>query len=133
MNPLQKEIQSCLTRFEVSATGALTATFRFPETFIGFQGHFPQQPVLPGICKMQAALLLCARRKGAPVRLREVIRAKFMAPAFSGETLVFTGTETPGAADDFHFKVHVTRAGQPIARIDLRAHCVADEENGRSV
>ena len=38
--------------------GSLTARFVFPAEFTGFRGHFPEQPVLPAVCKIQAVVAM---------------------------------------------------------------------------
>lgn len=57
--------------------GGVCAEFVFPETFVGFQGHFPGQPVLPGVCLVQAALVAAEELAPSPLKLESVVSAKF--------------------------------------------------------
>ncbi len=59
MKTLEQEIPLCITKIDTiksSATSEQPATILaqcvFPETFIGFAGHFPENPVLPAIVQL---------------------------------------------------------------------------------
>lgn len=119
MNQLRTEIRSCMGSSVLTDRTCIAGTFRFPVDFIGFRGHFPGQPVVPGICKIQAILVLCELHKDAPVQLREVVTAKFFAPAEAGDELTFDVVESPAAGDRYLVKTHISRGGERIARIDL--------------
>jgi 3-hydroxyacyl-[acyl-carrier-protein] dehydratase len=58
-----------------------------PVDFAGFEGHFPGEPVLPGVCVVQAVLVACAERFGRNVQLRRLDSAKFTSPVRPGERL----------------------------------------------
>ncbi len=55
-----------------------TADISFPQTFTGFRGHFPDRPILPGVCQIGIALAMAERMSGKPQTLVEVIKAKFV-------------------------------------------------------
>jgi 3-hydroxyacyl-[acyl-carrier-protein] dehydratase len=59
--------------------GILHASFLFPRSFCGFEGHFPDKPVLPGTCTILAAIVLLEAGGGKPLDLKEVVTAKFLA------------------------------------------------------
>lgn len=59
-------------------TGTISAKFAFPAGFTGFAGHFPGEPILPGICQIQCLLVLLSRQLGKDVNLVSVKRAKFL-------------------------------------------------------
>ena len=61
------------------------AAFFFPESFAGFDGHFPDDPMLPGIAQILAAALT-VHPKGSS-RLRRIRRAKFVAIIRPGATM----------------------------------------------
>ncbi len=63
-----------------SAAGAATADIMFPETFVGFRGHFAGRPVLPGVCLVLAVLVLAESTEGKPLSLCEIVSAKFFSP-----------------------------------------------------
>ena len=45
-----------------------------------FQGHFPGQPVLPGVCMVQIAIRIASAMRGEALRMREARSVKFLAP-----------------------------------------------------
>lgn len=79
-----------------SGNGSLEARFLFPSSFTGFQGHFPGAPVLPGVCAVQAVLVMLEAARHAPVRLRRISRGKFLAAVLPGEELLFVCREERG-------------------------------------
>ncbi len=83
---LRNEIQDCLQAFEATDDG-ITASFVFPPEFTGFDGHFPGNPILPGICTIQSAALMLDRAKCCRTRIRTIRFAKFFSVVQPGETL----------------------------------------------
>jgi 3-hydroxyacyl-[acyl-carrier-protein] dehydratase len=75
------------------APGGYAAEFVFPPDFIGFAGHFPGNPVLPGIAQIMAVLHAC----GPGLRLRAVKNCKFLRPVVPGERLSVTVERRAGA------------------------------------
>lgn len=65
----------------------LFAIYGFSEDFAGFDGHFPQQKVLPGACQIQCVVTALERHYGRRARLRTVSYAKFMSQIIPGETV----------------------------------------------
>lgn len=101
--------------------GELTATFSFPADFIGFQGHFPDNPVLPGICMIQAFLVMYAAHTGQEARLDTVLTAKFTGVISVDQTCFFTLTESPGKVPGtLRLTGAIKRAGEQVASVKLR-------------
>lgn len=48
-------------------------------------GHFPGQPVVPGVLLLDGVLNAAAAWLGAPVTVKSLPQAKFIAPLFPGE------------------------------------------------
>lgn len=65
-------------KLSVETDGA-TAEFVFPETFMGFQGHFPGNPIVPGVCLVQCALVMAGEIGGRVLQVRLIKSAKFLA------------------------------------------------------
>ena len=53
-------------------------TFSVPGTFSGYRGHFPGNPILPGIVQLSFIRRLAERRLGRPLRLAGVRRIKYL-------------------------------------------------------
>ena len=70
--------------------GEVTAAFCFSPEFRGFQGHFPGNPVLPGIVQILMAEVTAGRENSRV--LAEVARCKFLRPVLPGERVHVTAT-----------------------------------------
>jgi hypothetical protein len=86
MSDMRQEIRLCRT--EVGAQSGLPwARYRFPIAFSGFAGHFPGQPVLPGVCMLKAAAVTLEDWHGFAIKAIEVRKARFLSPIDPGQTL----------------------------------------------
>ena len=55
-----------------------SCTFSVPGDFSGYRGHFPGNPILPGIVQLSFIRRLAERRLGIPLRLAGVRRIKYL-------------------------------------------------------
>jgi 3-hydroxyacyl-[acyl-carrier-protein] dehydratase len=106
-SPMAEQIRASMSPIVFDAEG-VKASFTFAPDFIGFQGHFPGRPILPGVCEIQAALLLAEAHLRRPVRLREIERVRFTVPATCGERL------------DYHCTIKTNPDGQTVLRTIIR-------------
>lgn len=99
---------------------ALTARFTFPEDFIGFQGHFPGNKILPGVCQIQCALTMLEKWKNRDVMLKEIVHAKFFSTVVPSEelTCVRNGIEATDA--DFILKAYISNDAKKISELKLK-------------
>ena len=63
---------------QAGENGAGPCTFSVPVTFSGYRGHFPGNPILPGIVQLSFIRRLAERRLGRPLRLAGVRRIKYL-------------------------------------------------------
>jgi len=92
-NRIRDEIVGLLRNFRRdSKTGSISANFTFPANFIGFDGHFPENPILPGICQIQCVLVVLSEEMNTEVRVSEVQRARFLNTVIPGEEILVKGT-----------------------------------------
>jgi len=110
---------------EVPEQGSLRAGFIFPPEFIGFQGHFPEGRVLPGVCHIQCVAAMLERHKGAPVRLKEIVSAKFLAPVLPSETITVNCRGVDGASGELVVKASVSRGETVVADLKLKVSLAA--------
>ena len=89
MNILKKEIKSCMSVPVEEVAEGVVARFSFPETFTGFKGHFPDSPVLPGVCKIQALIVVAEFIHERKFEMQEVKAAKFFSSVSCNEEVVF--------------------------------------------
>ncbi len=119
MSKLRKDIKLYMS--EVRDDGSvLTAHFCFAPGFIGFKGHFPGKPVLPGVCKIQAVLCMLEAVTQKVPKLKEIISAKFFAPVTCNEEIVFSVRQVPGDNADARVSALITHKDKKIAEIQLR-------------
>lgn len=68
------------------------ACYEFSDRFPGFDGHFPGQPVLPGVCMLMAAVVTLEDWHRKDIRVRAVRKARFLSPIRPGQRLIITCT-----------------------------------------
>ena len=91
MNQVEKEIRENIKEFKIvdEELNIAEAYIFFPADFIGFRGHFPDNPILPGICMIKALLVKLMIWKETRFQLKEMKSVKFYSPVKPGETLKF--------------------------------------------
>ena len=117
MNKIKKEIEQHMI-YVNRQDRTLNSRFMFPDTFIGFQGHFPKNKILPGVCQIQCALSTLERAIQKSVELREVTLAKYFVPVLPGEEITCFCSDISDE-DEFTFKTIITR-GSKVAELKLR-------------
>ena len=120
MSRLTDEILECMSDYTVGADGKFSARFNFPVGFVGFQGHFPGQPVLPGICKIQTVLVMLEQLNGDKQVLSEVVQAKYFAPVTCEQELYFECTKRDSDNSDTTVKALVTINDKKVAQLSLK-------------
>jgi 3-hydroxymyristoyl/3-hydroxydecanoyl-(acyl carrier protein) dehydratase len=98
----------------------LTSCFAFPAGFIGFQGHFPQKKVLPGVCQIQCVITLLEKGSEKAVFLKEVVLAKYFTPVFPDEKVTCVISDMGDACGEAVVKAAISRASDKIAEMKLR-------------
>jgi len=98
----------------------LTSCFTFPPGFIGFQGHFPQKKVLPGVCQIQCALTLLEQGSGKAVVLKEVVLAKYFSPVFPDDEVTCVISDRGDTRGELVVKAAISRASDKISEMKLR-------------
>lgn len=72
---------------------ALEARIFVPEDCIWFTGHFPGEPILPGIALVHTvyeAVLMEAQDRGETVKISSLKRIRFTGPVRPGDTLLLS-------------------------------------------
>ena len=93
------------------ASNVLEAQADVPQDCIWFTGHFPGEPILPGIALVNTVyetIVWDARDRGESVQISSLKRIRFTGPVRPGEKFVLNLThEDVGGERLFHFKVAV--------------------------
>ncbi|MGD0463271.1 MAG: hypothetical protein ABSB74_12370 [Tepidisphaeraceae bacterium] len=130
MNPVRKQIQSMLRVEE--RDGGFRAWFDVDPNLSVLPDHFPNRPILPGICMVQAVLLAGAARQGvAELRVRLLKNAKWLQPVEPGQQVVIDAEMIPVNDGDFHIKAKLSVAGGRCAEFSLVVRPVLAEEEVR--
>ncbi|MBN2302791.1 MAG: hypothetical protein JXN60_09795 [Lentisphaerae bacterium] len=117
---LRDEIKNCMSDLHLNETGAICASFTFPPNFTGFNGHFPNLPILPGVCTLQAVISMMEMQRGEQLRIEEITQAKFSALVFPKQTLEYICTETETEGITTSLKAVVMRQHKKIAEIFMK-------------
>jgi len=105
----------------------LTACFVFPADFIGFQGHFPQKKLLPGVCQIQCIISMLEKWKKKNVVLVEIVTAKFLSPVLPLEEIICECREIRDNDGEFVVKAFISKAGGRVAEMKLRVRLAGEE------
>jgi 3-hydroxymyristoyl/3-hydroxydecanoyl-(acyl carrier protein) dehydratase len=119
MSKLRNEIKLSMSQLR-SDGQELTAHFCFSSEFIGFKGHFPSRPVLPGVCKIQAILCMLEEAARKTPHLKEIVSAKFFTPVTGNEEIVCTVRQESEGSEETRVLALVTKGKIKIAEIKLR-------------
>ncbi|MCU0858340.1 MAG: hypothetical protein MUC65_08060 [Pontiellaceae bacterium] len=114
---MRDEIKKQMTVTSQTAE-SVEGTFCFSKHFAGFQGHFPGRPVLPGICLVQAALVLAESLCVKPPVLQEVVSARFFSAVLPDCPVQMSCTLTGGV-----LKATVSGGAGRVAEIKLKVLC----------
>ena len=97
-----------------------TAKFIFGKEFSGFKGHFNGNPVLPGVCKILAAVEMIKVWKGQEdLELKEVDSAKFFMPVTCSEELMFKCVDN-GNSEGLSISILIARGEEKISKLKLK-------------
>lgn len=119
VNELQRQIEQYMLTLEDGGNGTFAAVLKFPACFVGFQGHFPGNPILPAVCQIQAVVVAVRKLRQAPVHLRQINLAKFFAPVTCGEECRLECRMTPAADSELVVKAVISRGKETVTKIDL--------------
>jgi 3-hydroxyacyl-[acyl-carrier-protein] dehydratase len=103
-----------------STDSILTSSFMFPEDFIGFQGHFPEDKVLPGACQIQCALSTIENALKKRVVLKEILLAKYLAPIVPGDNVICILSGVLDTGFEFIYKARITKGTEKVTDLKLR-------------
>lgn len=119
MRKIISEIEQYMTGL-TKEDGKLISLFVFPPEFVGFQGHFPEQKVLPGICQIQCALTTLEKGTGKAVVLKEIVLAKYFSPLFPDDEATCMTGDINDAAGERVVKAAITKNAARISELKLR-------------
>ena len=107
---IRTQLERCIQEV-TSRDDQIIATLRFESDFIGFQGHFPGNPVLPGMCLLETVVVLAQRLKGTSVRMTELVATKFFSVVLPDQVVTVDCT-LKGDTIVAHVKTETQRIAQ---------------------
>ena len=116
MSPLASQIRAARSGPDTTAPdGTLTGRFRFPPDFVGFQGHFPGNPVLPAFVQVAAARVVVEDARGTALIHCALDRARFRRTVGPEEPLSVACTPL----GEERFAVRLTAGTEAVAGFTL--------------
>lgn len=121
-DPIGRGILRSLRRFHVGDDGAIRATLSFAPGFIGFKGHFPGHPVVPGVVLVYAGFLLAEMGIGRKLKLLSLKRAKFLKPVWPSVPIDLSVRISPREGEsEIRAKVEIQLRGELTAKYEFGA------------
>ncbi|MCF8044635.1 MAG: hypothetical protein K9J83_02150 [Desulfarculaceae bacterium] len=119
MSRFKKEIDALLEKtFTTDETGC-KAEVSFDTDFIGFNGHFPNAPVLPGIVMIQLAVMMCERAVGESLHIAGIREAKFTEPVLPREKITAFLSPAEETENGLRVKGSFNKQDKTAARVSL--------------
>ena len=100
-----------LLNLQQNGSGAIVAQVVFDDTSPWFDGHFLDNPVLPGIAQVKVVADMIARSTGQNLSIKRLNRIKFKKIVRPGERLTI---EITPAAMINQYSFHITNQAQDI-------------------
>ena len=119
MSLMQQGILQAMSGLENFEDGSLNASFIFPESFAGFQGHFEGNPVLPGVCKIQAVIAMHEKFYAKNFRLKEVAQAKYFLPVTPHQKITVKCSSKLNPEGALVVKATVQREEEKVALLQM--------------
>lgn len=92
--------------------------YRFAETFAGFQGHFPGNPVLPAVVQIMLTAATIAQTRPGDLTMTSVLSAKFRRMVKPDETVTLSWSSTR-RANALSCRCRLTCGDEPVAAFTL--------------
>ena len=86
----QKLIKHCTDFRNSTEQNTAEADFYYSDDFIGFEGHFPDNPIVPGVLMLKTGLLLAELAAGVSRRIANIKSAKFAKTVLPNEGIVYS-------------------------------------------
>ncbi len=119
MKKVKTEVEQYMSGFAADDK-VISSRFMFPEEFVGFQGHFPQKKILPGVCHIQCALSTLEKAIKKPAVLAEITMAKYLAPVLPNEEITCVCSDLKENNGQYSVKAAITRGSDKVSEFKLK-------------
>ena len=93
-------LRSRIRGLKATGENEYACVVEFDPDFTGFAGHFEGNPIVPGVCLIEAARVIAEEATATQLRTTQIAQCRFRRPVCAGEnadaTLKITDSETPG-------------------------------------
>ena len=90
-SPIQSALLERLGPIVNLPDGSYQASITFDREFPGFEGHFPDNPIVPGVCEISLVELLAQLATGKDaLRTSRIVKVKFRMPLLPGDCAICT-------------------------------------------
>jgi 3-hydroxyacyl-[acyl-carrier-protein] dehydratase len=96
-----------VTRIQISEDDEITAEGCAEAPSPWFSGHFPGDPVLPGIAQLSMVLRAIEEARACPLRVSAVRRVRFKQVIRPGDALRMHVKPIPGTEDAYAFRIFI--------------------------
>lgn len=118
MKDINDRIRACSTKPAQKTERGWEKMYIFPSDFLGFQGHFPENPILPAVIQIMMAREAVAEQMGQEFDVIKLSRAKYMKVITPGipVTVIWTIKEQP---DSITCNCILETEGSPASKLIL--------------
>ena len=128
MTPIEESIVDSLVGTITCEGASATACYNFSKDFQGFDGHFPDYPILPAVLQIMVGRLVCSALSEVPLRVQSISRAKFL-QEIPPETDVQVQVTCKEISTDNVHKFAVTLLVNTAKASTFSLFCVAEQEH----
>ena len=97
---MSSALRSRIRDLRATAENEYACAMEFDAGFTGFEGHFEGNPIVPGVCLIEAARAIAEEAAAQNLKTLKIAQCRFRRPIFAGEsadvTIKLADTPTPG-------------------------------------
>ena len=97
---MSSALRSRIRDLRATAENEYSCVLEFDPDFTGFAGHFEGNPIVPGVCLIEAARVIAEEATGRGLKTLKIAQCRFRRPILAGEsadvTVKLADTPTPG-------------------------------------
>ena len=101
-------------------TGEYLCTLDFDPEFPGFDGHFPGNPIVPGVCLIAAARVFAEEVLAQPFAAAEIRQCRFRRPVQAGERAEMRLRIFDPESGVRQIQTSITVDGSPAAQLRMK-------------
>ncbi|MCP4345018.1 MAG: hypothetical protein GY795_05770 [Desulfobacterales bacterium] len=118
MSLLNKQITDLIENKIEHRHGILNTEIKFDKKFIGFNGHFPGNPVLPGVVMIKVMIRMYEMHQKKEYILLQIKQAKFISPV-SADTIISFSVKPDTDQNGIKLSGKILKSENVIAKISL--------------